>query len=260
MKATAKNPAYDQYEFYRQCKIRFNSANKDKVSVDKAGNFIYGYLNKYIMDVLYTEYQLVVMQCEVVELNNEIWVQILKRLPKYNPELGSPTTFIRCDITHAICVWVSYEKYHASPYYANRLEEVENFRLECKEKEQECTPQLVSEHLKVKISTALRYMNMLSIAVSFSYDEVCDMNQEFLFTNTLSYVDSYEISLDLRMKLKEIAKDFSKKENLLFITYIDEGSINTKKFSKENASNFGMTPSEVKKFIDQTLKRLKKLL
>ena len=61
-------------------------------------------------------------ECEVVELNNEIWVQILKRLPKYNPDLGSPTTFIRCDITHAICAWVSYEKYHASPYYANRLE------------------------------------------------------------------------------------------------------------------------------------------
>lgn len=256
MGAFPKNPAYDSYEFYRQCKIRFDSTNKS--SVDKANDFIYKYLNNYIMHVLYNKYLPVIMQCEIAELNSEIWIQILKRLPKYNPKLGSPTTFVRYDITHAVCVFVSYKKYHVSAYFADKLEKVDNFRQECEEKNCVCTPELVSKHFGVTVNTASRYMNMLFAAVPYSYDGICDMNKESLFSNCLSQNDpSSTMSLDLNMKLEEITKDLSEKEKLLFKIYTDECPSNIQKFSKENACKFGMTQFEVKNFIGQILKNLK---
>lgn len=231
--------------------------NNDKKCLEEMGVKIHEHLHYLIEDSM-KKSNVFLPSAEHDDMYMEIWAGIWGKLKDYNHTLGQISTYIIRDVRHVIGEYVSRNKYHTSPYYAQNMKKLLKAIEECEQEHMTVTPELIRTKTGQSLKTIKTCMEMLKTYSTVSMDALIEAGYDPAIENRtsdeqMSYQsDENQLSMFLRKYLPA-------QDSLIFEEYVNRNPKIIIDLCRERAAEFKISPEEMKRRILRAKRTLKNI-
>lgn len=150
----------------------------DDITLHEAMEEIYSFTERYVYKTLWSRYSTLMRSPHRSDLVQEVWVKVFKEIGRYNPDIGSITTFLSVWIMHAVSNYTSKRFANTSVYYAGAIKKVIGAQEYLRQHAMEETPDAINMLTGLPPITIEACLDILSKKDNISYEVLVDAGFE----------------------------------------------------------------------------------